>query len=160
MPPRLPRQRQRPRRAAGLPKAHHAAPRRGLDPAREPNAGARQGLRGAGQHAGAAYQRPGLGRLAREILDHSEYPRERYREGNGLTHLTDQYGVERVEAAARRALHYGTFSDRDVKAILESGADRMELEGGEQAGPSRAHKNVRGPEYYEGSGSVREEGAC
>ena len=110
--------------------------------------------------AWATRKGPGLGRLAREILDHSEYPRERYREVNGLIRLTDQYGAERMEAAARRALHYGTVSYRDVKAILESGADRLELEGGEQAGPSTAHENVRGPEYYEGSGSVREEAAC
>jgi transposase len=108
----------------------------------------------------AAGKGPGLGRLAREILDHSEYPRERYREVNGLIRLADQYGVERMEAAARRALHYGTVSYRDVKAILESGADRLELEGGEEAGPAAAHENVRGPEYYEGPGAGRKEAAC
>ena len=103
---------------------------------------------------------PGLGRLAREILEHSAYPRERYREVNGLLRLADQYGIERMEAAARRALHYGTVSYRDVKAILASGADRLELEGTEEAGLSTAHENVRGPAYYKGPGSVREEAAC
>ena len=58
----------------------------------------------------AAGKGPGLGRLACEILERSEYPRERYREVNGLIRLADQYGVERMEAAARRALHYGTVS--------------------------------------------------
>ena len=108
----------------------------------------------------AARKGPALGRVASEILDHSEYPRERYREVNGLIRLTDRYGAERMEAAARRALHYGTVSYRDVKGILESGADQLEPEGGEESGPSTAHENVRGPAYYEGPGAVQEEAAC
>ena len=108
----------------------------------------------------AAGKGPGLGRLAREILEHSAYPRERYREVNGLIRLAEQYGVERMEAAARRALHYGTVSYRDVKAILESGADRLVLEGREEEGLSAAHANVRGAAYYEGSGADGEEAAC
>ena len=47
-----------------------------------------------------------------------------------------------------------------MKAILESGADRLELEGGEEGGPAAAHENVRGPEYYEGPGAGRKEAAC
>ena len=108
----------------------------------------------------ASRKGPGLGRLAREILEHSEYPRERYREVNGLIRLADQYGGERMEAAARRALHYGTVSYREVKAILESGADRLELEGSEEAGRSAGHENVRGSAYYGGPGAPREQAPC
>ncbi len=110
--------------------------------------------------AWAARSGPGLGRLASAILDGSEYPQERYREVNGLIRLADKYGADRLETASLRALHYETVSYRDVKAILEAGADRLELEAGEEAAAAPAHENVRGPAYYESPGPVKEDEAC
>ena len=66
---------------------------------------------------------PGLGRLACEILERSEYPRERYREVNGLIRLADQYGVERMERgrAAGAALRHGQLPGREGDPGVGSG---------------------------------------
>jgi len=56
----------------------------------------------------------------------------------------------RIEAAARRALKYKTFSYRSMKAILSTGLDRQ-MEGNEQLQiPGLLpHQNIRGREYYQ-----------
>lgn len=91
---------------------------------------------------------PSTGRAVSELLDRSEYPQERYGSCLGIIRLARQCGEERMEAAARRALHYGTVSYASIKAILTSGADRQPLEGAPSAGAPVEHDNVRGGAYY------------
>ena len=56
-------------------------------------------------------------------------------------------GQERLEAACRRALHFGTCSYTSVKSILEHRLDQQPLEQ-ELSLCSPPHQNVRGQQYY------------
>ena len=61
------------------------------------------------------------------------------------------YGADRMEAAARRPLHYGTASYRSVKTILANNPDKPTPQPA-----SASHENVRGPGYY----ASRSNGKC
>ncbi len=65
----------------------------------------------------------------------------------GMTRLGKGAGETRLEAACRRALHFGTCSYQSIKSILESGLDRQ-AEEPELPLPTAAHENVRGQDYY------------
>lgn len=91
---------------------------------------------------------PETGRLVRELLDGGAHPQERYRPCLGILRLGERYGHERMEAAARRALHFGRAGYRGVKRILESGADREPLEDAAGEAAPVAHGNVRGGAYF------------
>ena len=93
---------------------------------------------------------PFTGEVVSELLDRSQFPQEQYRSCLGLIRLGRQIGAERMEAACRRALHYGTVSYRSIRTILDSGADRKPLESGTRPVEPVEHENVRGREYYEG----------
>jgi hypothetical protein len=74
--------------------------------------------------------------------------------------LGERYGVERLEAASRRALAIQGLSYKSVKSILDHGLDRQPLaEPGEGRAPV-AHGNVRGAGYYQGEPQTEEAGPC
>ena len=95
------------------------------------------------------------------LLEESDYPQEQQRPSLGIVRLSRHYGRDRVEAASRRALHYGEFSYQRIFNILQSKADRqpLEQEGGAHRSPVE-HDNVRGGSYYrlEGDGTAAEGG--
>ena len=101
-------------------------------------------------------------RLTRDMLARVRHPEKRYRACLGIIRLGQRYGADRMEAAARRALHYGTASYRSVKAILANNFDKLPLERAPRA-PARAakpHENVRGPGYYAANGRGKAGAAC
>ena len=113
--------------------------------------------------AWAAKVGPNTGRLVSELLHNSAFPQERYRGCLGIIRLARRHGEERMEAAARRALHYRTISYASIKAILTTNADRQPLEGEADRCTPVEHGNVRGGEYYGGAasdGSGKEAKAC
>jgi len=66
--------------------------------------------------------------------------------------LARQYGKERLEAAATRAVALGAMRYRSVASILKSGLDRAPLPAPattqtELTLPA-AHENLRGARYY------------
>jgi hypothetical protein len=79
-----------------------------------------------------------------ESRSHAE---QGYRACLGIMRLGQSFGAERLEAAARRALHLGSYSYRTVKNILAAGTDRLPLEE-EVLTPPPNHENVRGADYY------------
>ncbi len=91
---------------------------------------------------------PATKEVVSEMLDRSPFPQERYASCLGLLRLSRHVGEERMEAAARRALHFSTVSYKSIRAILESGADRQPLEGPREQGRPAEHANVRGGSYY------------
>lgn len=105
----------------------------------------------------AAKVGPSTARLVSALLDKSRFPQERYRSCLGIIRLAEQHGGQRMEAAARRALHYNTVSYASIKAILAGGADREPLEegAGQQFTPVE-HGNLRGGDYY----GTQEEERC
>lgn len=63
--------------------------------------------------------------------------------------LGDSYGAERLEAACRRALHFGTVRYKSLESILKNGLDRQPLpDTNEATTPLPTHAHVRGAEYY------------
>jgi hypothetical protein len=60
----------------------------------------------------------------------------------GIIRLGKAVGHERLEAACRRALHFGTCSYRSLKSMLENNLDAQPLEP-ELPLPSPEHENLR-----------------
>ena len=71
-----------------------------------------------------------------------------YRSCLGIINLGKGAGLERLEAACKRALHFKVCSYRSVKSILQSRLENQPLE--EQLPlPSPPHENLRGAPYYD-----------
>lgn len=124
-----------------------------------------------GYHTTAAEHRPAshqnltwspdrLLRWARSFGPHTEqfvsallasrtYPEHAYRSCLGLLRLGKRTEEGRLEAACRRALHFGIPSYKGVKNILANRLDEHPLDDAEQlALPLAPHANVRGKTYY------------
>lgn len=92
---------------------------------------------------------PATAALVEKIMKSRPHPEMGYRSCLGIIRLGKQYGPDRVEAAAVRALACDVRSYRSVKSILDSGLDKL---------PSKAqtsqtltlpfHSNIRGSDYY------------
>ena len=80
-------------------------------------------------------------------LTHKPHPEQGYRACLGLLALARQYGPERLEAAATRAVAIGSPTRHSVKSILERGLDRRSATAPDELALP-AHSNVRGPGYY------------
>jgi len=90
---------------------------------------------------------PHCANLVRHILDHKPHPEQGFRSCLGIIRLGKAVGTERLEAACRRALHFGTCSYHSVKSILDHRLDTQPLEP-ELPLNSPRHANLRGPKYY------------
>lgn len=92
---------------------------------------------------------PHASSLCHAILQDRRHPEQGYRSCLGLIRLERRYEAARIEAACERAFAAGARSYQSVKAILESGLDRMPMP---VAPPPAArlapHENLRGPDYY------------
>jgi transposase len=91
---------------------------------------------------------PSTGRLVEQILADRPHPEQGYRACLGLLRLGQRHGADRLEAACRRALAIRGTSYRSVKSILQSGLDRIPLEGQTALALPQAHEHVRGATYY------------
>lgn len=91
---------------------------------------------------------PNTGALVKAIMDLKPHPEQGYRSCLGIMRLTKHYPAERIEAAARRAVAFGTISYKSVKAILEKGLDGLQGAPVPVQAPMTKHANLRGPAYY------------
>jgi hypothetical protein len=88
-----------------------------------------------------------------KILASRPYPEQAFKACLGVIRLGRNYGPERVEAAAKRALKYKACSYRSMNAILSTGLDRQPdpesslIKEGQMSLP--LHQNIRGQEYYQ-----------
>jgi transposase len=87
--------------------------------------------------------------LVEKIMADKPHPEQGYRACLGLMRLAKHYSNERVEAAARRALHYNTCSFRSLESILTRGLDRLSLPANGPVPIPLRHDNIRGREYYQ-----------
>ena len=86
--------------------------------------------------------------VVKGILCSRPHPEQAYRSCLGLLRLGTRMGSERLEAACGRAHHFGLYSYRSVKQILDAGLDRVPVDETEEpAGVT--HDNIRGPRYYQ-----------
>ena len=137
----------------GQPRAGRGDDGPGPPPAGAPRAGAPDaGERPAVGGRGRAGVGPETRRMVGSLLDAGEHPQERLRSCVGLTRLARQDGNERMEAAARRALHFGTAGYESARRILDNGKDREPLPGDGPVGEPVEHEHVRGGAYYGSEG--------
>lgn len=91
---------------------------------------------------------PKCGKLVEHILRSRPHPEMGYRSVLGIMRLGKSVGDARLEAACRRALHFGACSYRSLQSILEHQLEQQPLE---QELPLKTphHENVRGQGYYQ-----------
>jgi transposase len=75
------------------------------------------------------------------------HPEMGYRSAMGIIRLAKAVGNPRMEAACRRALHFGTCSYTSLESILKNNLDAQPLEQ-ELPLTSPPHENLRGSPYY------------
>jgi hypothetical protein len=93
---------------------------------------------------------PFTARLFERIMAEKPHPEMGYRGCLGINRLAAQYSVERMEAAAERALLTGACRYQSVKSILKSALDQQPLGLPPlPPAPPSPHDNIRGAEYFE-----------
>jgi transposase len=90
---------------------------------------------------------PACAQLVEHILKSRPHPEMGFRSVLGIMRLGKGVGEARLEAACRRALHFGACSYRSIQSILDHQLDQQPLEP-ELPLQSPNHDNVRGKDYY------------
>ncbi len=90
---------------------------------------------------------PECAKVVEKILQDRPHPEMGFRSCLGIIRLGKAVDVTRLEAACRRALHFGTCSYSSIKSILDKQLDSAPLEQ-ELSLPSPTHTNLRGGPYY------------
>lgn len=81
------------------------------------------------------------------ILPARPRPEQGFRACLGLIRLGKKYGLERMEAAWRRAVRLRAHSHQNVKSILAPGMDRQPLPQLAAPRPPLEHENIRGADH-------------
>jgi transposase len=90
---------------------------------------------------------PACAKVVAQILADRPHPEQGFRSALGIIRLGKALGHDRLEAACRRALHFGTCSYTSLKSILQNNLDAQPLEP-ELPLASPVHENLRGSPYY------------
>jgi transposase len=90
---------------------------------------------------------PDCTQVVEKIMAERPHPEQAFRSALGIIRLGKAVGHERLEAACRRALHFGTCSYLSLKSILQNNLEAQPLEQ-ELPLPSPTHENLRGSPYY------------
>lgn len=91
---------------------------------------------------------PSTALLCDLILDHRRHPEQGFRACLGIVRLAKGFGIDRVEAAASRALEIGARTYGSLKSILDNGLDRLAAPTRAADGVTITHPNIRGARYY------------
>ena len=91
---------------------------------------------------------PATAALCELILEQRPHPEQGFRACLGVVRLARPYGVERLEAAAERAIDIGARTYGSVKSILDNHLDRRSAQKRATDGTPILHANIRGPRYY------------
>lgn len=86
--------------------------------------------------------------LIQSLIDVRPHPEQAYRACLGVMRLGKNYGPERLEKAAARALAIGSLSYKSIESILKNGLDQVALPAGSVPSQPITHDNVRGGSYY------------
>ena len=90
---------------------------------------------------------PLLARVVDAILNNRSHPEHGYRSCLGLMRLSRNVGAQRMEAACKRALNYGTCTYKSIESILENKLDQSTQQK-ELPLTAPEHPNLRGADYY------------
>jgi len=89
--------------------------------------------------------------LIKEVLASYKVPQQGFRSCLGILRLSKQYGNERLENAAIRALQIGAYRYKSIESILKNGLDKQPLPMAASKSTTACnhhHENVRGAGYY------------
>jgi transposase len=92
---------------------------------------------------------PYTGQLVESILAAKRHPEMGYRSCLGILRLAKTYPVERMEAAARRALRARAYNFQSMDSILKNQLDRLPLPSDPPVQPAAEHDNIRGADYFD-----------
>ena len=96
---------------------------------------------------------PYTGQLVEAILQAKRHPEQGYRSCLGILRLAKTYPVERMEAAAQRALRARAYNFQSMDSILKNKLDRLPGPEGAPADPpvppAVEHDNIRGADYFD-----------
>ena len=90
---------------------------------------------------------PECAKVVEKILQDRPHPEMGFRSCLGIIRLGKAVGNTRLEAACRRALHFGTCSYSSINSILQKQLEAQPLEQ-DLPLPSPTHENLRGGPYY------------
>jgi transposase len=90
---------------------------------------------------------PCCAKLVDHIMKNRPHPEMGFRSVMGIMRLGKGVGDTRLEAACRRALHFGTCTYKSIQSILEHQLDHQPLEP-ELPLHCPNHPNIRGKDYY------------
>jgi transposase len=85
--------------------------------------------------------------VVQQVMAARPHPEQGFRSCLGIIRLVKAHGDARLEAACRRALHFGTVSYRSIESILDKRLEAQPLQG-DLVASSPSHENVRGQEYF------------
>jgi hypothetical protein len=91
---------------------------------------------------------PHTERLIAAVLASRTVREQTYRSCLGILRLADEYGSERIEGAALRAVATQIATYKSVRDILKSGLDKVPLPTDPVDAPPILHDNIRGADYY------------
>ena len=91
---------------------------------------------------------PATASMVQSILERRAHPQQGFRSCLGIMRLGKSFGVERLEAACRRALTLGACSYKSIESILRQGLERKTLPEQQDLDLTIAHENIRGSDYY------------
>lgn len=84
------------------------------------------------------------------LLEKYEHPQQGFRAALGIFRFAKTYSDARVNAACKRAIHYGDISFKSVRNILKNNLDKIELTENENTVKNKIvdHENIRGSSYF------------
>ena len=91
---------------------------------------------------------PHTAKWVERVLASRPHPQQGFRTCLGIMRLGKEYGPERLEAACGRALRLNALAYKSIESILAHGLENRPLPEVATA-PPIAHKNLRGPDYYQ-----------
>ena len=91
---------------------------------------------------------PATAALCELLLERRPHPEQGFRACRGILRLVRAFGVERLEAAAARAIDIGALSYGSVRSILDHKLDRQAANKRSADGAPIIHQNIRGSRYY------------
>ena len=103
-------------------------------------------------HSWAASIGESTAKLIDEVIQLQTIPEQSFRSCLGILRMGKLYGTQRLENAAVRALHIGSYRYKSIESILKNGLDQqpLPLPASETTAAVTAtlHDNVRGAEYF------------
>jgi len=92
---------------------------------------------------------PVTAELLERILASKPHPEQGFRTCLGVIRLGDEYGHQRLEAVAQRALRHRTYSYKNVESMLKCNLDTLPEVEAQPPRPPLDHPNIRGPKYFD-----------